>query len=102
MWMGVVYVAMHDRRISGVQHPVRIPMVYAYAMPEDSDIPYVTYDNEHSAYQMTRLLIEQGAPPHRTGGGSRSFHHRPEATEWLSRRDGRCRPLRACRIHPLG
>lgn len=57
---GVVYVAMHDRRISGVQHPVRIPMVYAYAMPEDSDIPYVTYDNEHSAYQMTRLLIEQG------------------------------------------
>ncbi len=57
---GIIYVAMHDRRIEGVHQPAGIPMVYAFA---DSDSPgstSVTYDNVSSAREVTRLLIRQG------------------------------------------
>ncbi len=56
---GIIYVAMHDRRINGVLQPVNIPMVFAYA---ESGVPgsvSVTYDNENSACDITRLLISQ-------------------------------------------
>ena len=54
---GIVYVAMHDRLITGIRHPVHIPMVYAYATTDSQDIPSITYDNEHSAYEITKRLI---------------------------------------------
>jgi LacI family transcriptional regulator len=56
---GIIYVAMHDRRIDGVHQPVNIPMVYAYANSGDPNSISVTYDNVHSAYEATRLLIQQ-------------------------------------------
>lgn len=57
---GIIYVAMHDRRIEGVLHPVNIPLVFAFAQSSNPDIVSVTYDNENSAYEITRLLIGQG------------------------------------------
>ncbi len=57
---GIIYVAMHDRRIEGIQLPVNIPLVFAYADSSDPGSFSVTYQNESSAYAMTRLLIEQG------------------------------------------
>ena len=56
---GIIYVAMHDRRIDGVHQPVNIPMVYAFADSGDPDSVSVTYDNVHSACEVTRLLIRQ-------------------------------------------
>jgi LacI family transcriptional regulator len=56
---GIIYAAMHDRRIAGLRRPVRIPMVYAYATTDDEDALSVTYENEHSAYEITRKLIQQ-------------------------------------------
>lgn len=57
---GIIYVAMHDRSIDGIHLPVNIPMVYAYAYSSDPGSVSVTYQNESSAYEMTRLLIDQG------------------------------------------
>jgi LacI family transcriptional regulator len=57
---GIIYVAMHDRNISGIRRPVHIPMVYAYATAQEDDVLSVTYDNERSAYEITRALIRDG------------------------------------------
>ncbi len=57
---GIIYVAMHDRRIDGMHQPVSIPLVYAYAESNDPGSVSVTYDNDNSAYEITRLLIAQG------------------------------------------
>ena len=57
---GIIYVAMHDRRIEGVHQPVGIPMVYAFADCDNPSSISVTYDNETSAREITRLLIRQG------------------------------------------
>ena len=54
---GIIYVAMHDRLITGIRHPVHIPMIYAYATTDTQDVLSITYDNEHSAYEMTKRLI---------------------------------------------
>ena len=56
---GIIYVAMHDRRIDGIHQPVNIPLVYAYADSNDPGSFSVTYDNENSAYEITRSLIAQ-------------------------------------------
>ncbi len=56
---GIIYVAMHDRRITGVHQPVGIPLVYAYAESSDPACGSVTYDNENSACEITRLLTWQ-------------------------------------------
>ena len=57
---GIIYVAMHDRQISGINKPVDIPMVYAYSTSSDPDSISVLYDNESSAYELTKLLIAHG------------------------------------------
>ena len=57
---GIIYVAMHDRLITGIRNPVHIPMAYAYATTNDKDVLGITYDNEHSACEMTKRLIAAG------------------------------------------
>lgn len=54
---GIIYVAMHDRLITGIRHPVHIPMAYAYATTDSRDVLSITYENERSAYEITRRLI---------------------------------------------
>lgn len=54
---GIIYVAMHDRLITGIRHPVHIPMAYAYATTDSQDVLGITYENQRSAYEITRRLI---------------------------------------------
>jgi LacI family transcriptional regulator len=54
---GIIYVAMHDRHITGIRQPVHIPMVFAYATSDNAQACSVTYENERSAYEITRILI---------------------------------------------
>ena len=55
---GVIYVAMHDRHITGIRQPVNIPMAYAYATTDSEEAFSITYDNQRSAYEITRRLIQ--------------------------------------------
>lgn len=55
---GIIYVAMHDRHITGIRQSVNIPMAYAYATTDSEGACSVTYENERSAYAITRRLIE--------------------------------------------
>lgn len=57
---GIIYVAMHDRHIQGIRQPVHIPMAFAYATADTMQALSVTYDNEHSAYAITKRLIALG------------------------------------------
>lgn len=56
---GIIYVAMHDRHITGVRQPVHIPMAFAYATTDHAESVSVTYENERSAYDITNKLIKQ-------------------------------------------
>lgn len=57
---GIIYVAMHDRHITGIRQPVNIPMVFAYATADGVDTYSVMYENERSAKEITSLLIAEG------------------------------------------
>lgn len=57
---GIIYIAMHDRRIDDIHQPAGIPLVFAYANSNDPNSISVTYDNQHSMAAITRHLIEQG------------------------------------------
>lgn len=54
---GIIYIAMHDRRIDGIHQPADIPLVFAYADSDDPASISVSYDNRFSAYEITRHLI---------------------------------------------
>ena len=56
---GIIYIAMHDRRIDDIRQPAGIPLVFAYANSDDPASPSVTYDNTASAQEITRHLIRQ-------------------------------------------
>lgn len=56
---GIIYVAMHDRHITGVRQPVHIPMAFAYATTDNTESVSVTYENERSAYDITNKLIQK-------------------------------------------
>lgn len=57
---GIIYIAMHDRRIDDIRQPAGIPLVFAYANSDDPSSISVTYDNQHSVQAITRHLVEQG------------------------------------------
>ena len=55
---GIIYVAMHDRHITGIRQPVNIPMGYAYATTDSEEVFSITYENQGSAYEITNKLIQ--------------------------------------------
>ncbi|MCE5342093.1 MAG: LacI family transcriptional regulator [Eubacteriales bacterium] len=55
---GIIYIAMHDRRIDGIHQPVNIPLVFAYANSDDPASLSVSYDNHFSSYDITQHLIQ--------------------------------------------
>lgn len=56
---GIIYVGMHDRKISHVLHDISKPVVYCYCYT-DVGGSSVRYSNEKTAWQMTKYLIERG------------------------------------------
>ncbi len=56
---GIIYVGMHDRKISHVLHDIKKPVVYCYCYT-DGEGSSVRYSNEKTVYQMTQMLISNG------------------------------------------
>ncbi len=56
---GIIYVGMHDRKISHVLQDIKKPVVYCYCYT-DGEGSSVRYSNEKMVYQMTKMLIDNG------------------------------------------
>lgn len=57
---GIIYIAMHDRRIDYIRQPTGIPLVFAYANSDDAGSISVSYDNQHSVQAITHHLTALG------------------------------------------
>lgn len=56
---GIIYIGMHDRKITDVLHGINKPVVYSYCYTADEGSS-VRYSNEKAAYLLTRQFIERG------------------------------------------
>lgn len=56
---GIIYVGMHDRHLDYLFDPFDKPLVFAYSHGNQQD-SFVTYANQESAADITRLLINKG------------------------------------------
>ncbi|PPK81878.1 LacI family transcriptional regulator [Lacrimispora xylanisolvens] len=56
---GIIYVGMHDRKISHILGNIKKPVVYCYCYT-DGEGSSVRYSNEKTVYHMTKMLIENG------------------------------------------
>ena len=57
---GTIYVAGHARKINCFPESYNTPAVMAYAYDQNPLVPSVLIDDEKSAYQMIRYLIQKG------------------------------------------
>lgn len=57
---GIIYLAMHDRKIEGIFENINLPVVYTYCYSDVKEDLSVTYENQNIAQEATRYLIEQG------------------------------------------
>lgn len=57
---GVIYIAGHARKISCFPETYKTPAVMAYAYAKNPRVPSVLIDDESSAYQIVRYLIDKG------------------------------------------
>ena len=57
---GVIYVAGHARVIKTFNDNFELPLVMCYAYSDSPKIPSVVIDDEESAYEIVRYLIEHG------------------------------------------
>jgi LacI family transcriptional regulator len=56
---GIIYVGMHDRKISHILRNMDKPVVYSYCY-SDGEGSSVRYNNEDTAYTITKMLIDRG------------------------------------------
>lgn len=56
----VIYVAMSDRKITGIINKIDKPLVIAYSTTSDPGVCYVTYDNKHISADVVRFLFNYG------------------------------------------
>lgn len=57
---GIIYVGMHDRKISDVLHVIDKPVIYCYCYTDGEGSSSVRYSNMNSAYEMTKLFLKKG------------------------------------------
>lgn len=57
---GVIYIAGHARKINCFPENYKTPAVMAYAYAQNPMVPSVLIDDEMSAYQLVRYLIQKG------------------------------------------
>jgi len=72
---GIIYVAGHSRKINAFSQDPDRPVVVAYSITEDMDIPQYVVDDVKAAYDMTNYLIEKGHTRIGVIGGERSNLH---------------------------
>lgn len=57
---GIIYVGHHYRCINFVPAGIPIPLVFCYCFSNDPSRPFVYYDDEQAAFDMTEYLISLG------------------------------------------
>ena len=57
---GIIYVGNHFREIDYIAKDLGVPLVYCYCYPRDQSRPYVHFDDEMAAYDVTQYLTEFG------------------------------------------
>ena len=57
---GIIYIAGHARIIKCFSDEISIPSVMAYAYSDSQQIPSVAIDDEKSAYEVTKYLLDMG------------------------------------------
>lgn len=72
---GIVYVAGHSRKINSLKQDNNRPVVVAYSITDDSNIPTYVLDDEKAAYEMTSYLMKNGHRKIGVVAGERSNLH---------------------------
>ncbi|WEG11192.1 LacI family DNA-binding transcriptional regulator [Pullulanibacillus sp. KACC 23026] len=57
---GILYIGVHARDMSGIMPKIKIPIVYTYCYTSEENGCYVNYNDEQTAYNATKYLIESG------------------------------------------
>jgi LacI family transcriptional regulator len=58
---GIVYLGCHSHRIVSLAEYQGVRFVCAYCISNDPSIPYINYNDEKAAFEVTELLISKGA-----------------------------------------
>ena len=72
---GIIYVAGHSRKITSLKQNAKRPVVMAYSISEDPQIPTYVIDDENAAHDMTKHLIDKGHTKIGVVAGERSNLH---------------------------
>lgn len=72
---GIIYVAGHSRKINSLKQDDKRPVVVAYSVAEDNNIPQFVIDDERAACDMTNHLISKGHKKIGIIAGERSNIH---------------------------
>lgn len=57
---GIIYIAGHARVVKCLSNESSVPSVMAYAYSDSKEIPSVAIDDETSAYEITKYLLDMG------------------------------------------
>jgi LacI family transcriptional regulator len=57
---GIIYIAMHNRKIQSISNDLEIPVVYAYCYTDRDDDISIVYENQNVSYDVTKYLISRG------------------------------------------
>lgn len=58
---GIIYVSGHARNISEIPDDLSLPVVVAYAFTSRAGTPFIVFDDESAAFEMTEHLISAGS-----------------------------------------
>jgi LacI family transcriptional regulator len=57
---GILYIGVHARDMSGIIPEIKVPIVYTYCYTSEENGYFVNYNDELTAYNATKYLIELG------------------------------------------
>jgi len=57
---GIIYVAVHAREVHKIPESMKIPAVMVYSFEENPNVASVVIDDEKSAYEEVKYLLEKG------------------------------------------
>lgn len=72
---GVIYVGAHCREMKSIPTGYNVPIVVAYGISVNKEIPSVIYDDEQAAFDATEQLIKEGYKKIGLIAGELESHH---------------------------
>ncbi len=72
---GIIYIAAHSYKIESIPKDLSVPFVIAYAYADYPNIPCIMLDDEKSAYEMTKHLIQNANKKIAVIAGNRESVH---------------------------